>query len=157
MTRSILRILLGALLPIPLMVLIVTIICDLFYYNKDSDYIRLADSKGEHIALDFLWYLIPGVIYFGIPSLIYSGVLEWRRRNGKSYLPAGLGLGALLGLCVGYLVIPSPGQARFSDFAEGFVHFLGVTLALGVVIPALLGRIRTGNEHSEQFAAENLS
>lgn len=94
MARAIIRILLGALLPIPLMVAIFTLICDLFYFNKDGDYIRLADSQIGHIAMDYIFYLILGLMYLGIPCLIYSIILEWRRRTGGRYFPVSLALGA---------------------------------------------------------------
>ncbi len=135
------RLLIGALLPIPLTVAIFTVICDLFHFNKDDDYIRLADSTAGDIAIGFVWYVCMGAMLLGIPSLLYSAILEWRRRGNRKYFPVSLWMGLCFGLCIGYWIFPPWSQCRFSDFAEAFTHFFGTTLLLGMLIPALLQRI----------------
>lgn len=142
MIRSIFRTLVGAVLSITLITVFLTIICDVFYFNKDSDYIRLADLSFKFIAIDYFWSLFLGVYFFWVPCLIYSGILEWRRRNGKSFFLISFGLGACMGLCVGLLVIPPLAECSLSDFVEGGLHCLGVTLVVGLLVPMLLGNMR---------------
>jgi hypothetical protein len=149
MKHTILRILLGAIIPIPLAVASFFIVCDIFYFNKDSDYIRLCDSRAGHIAIDFIWYLLLATMFFGLPCLLYSAMLEWRRRNGKAYIPVSLVFGGLFGLIVGYLAIPSQNECRLSHIAEGCSHFFVVFLIIGVFMPALLQRIARRHDKSE--------
>lgn len=155
MARNILRILLGALLPIPLIVMADTIICDFFYFNKDSDYVRLADSSIKFIVFGFIWYSVLGIINFGIPCVIYSVLLEWRRRTGKRYLPVSFGLGGCYGLWIGFLFIPSLDRCGVLNYAEGFLHFIGVTLVFGLLVPSLLGCIYIRKKAGEQGVASN--
>lgn len=149
---SILRILLGASLPIPLMVMVIFIVCDLFHFNKDSDYERLADSSVEFIALGFVWYSVLGLLYFGIPCLIYSVLLEWRKRTGKRCLPVSLGLGAFFGLGIGYSFLPPLDRCGALHYAEGLVHFIGVTLMFWLLVPRMLGCIHNRKSDSDKAA-----
>lgn len=142
MTTRIFRLLLGAFLPIPMMVALFIVICDSFYFNKDEDCIRLSDmSVLDNICL-FVYYSIIVSEFFGIPCLLYSVLLEWRRSCWKTYLLVSLGFGAFFGFCVGCMTIPPFRLCKSSDFAEGSLHFFASLLVVGVVVPAVLRLFR---------------
>src|SRR6185312_4916004 len=119
MATRIARLLLGALLPLWLMVALVGVICDLFHFNKGEDYIRLSDQSAEVLIFGFIYELFVTTMFFGIPCLLYSILLEWRRNHWESRLAISVGFGTLFGLCVGCEIIPPFKQCKFSDFAEG--------------------------------------
>ena len=120
------------------MVSVLVIISDLFYFNKSRDYIRLADSTNNDIVMDIVWYCMIASIYLGIPCVIYSLVLEWRRRKRKKYFPASLVFGLCFGACVGYLFIQPLEKFSIYNVLEASVQVLGVLLVVGILVPLLL-------------------
>jgi len=155
MMHRILRLFAGWVLPIPMIVALFTIVCDVFHLNKDSQYIRLSDSSMEHIAMDYALYLFLGAMVLGIPCLFYTAILEFRRRRSESPFPFSLGIGLCVGVFVGIMVIPPLPECSLLDCTEGFVHCLAITLTMGLLIPVLLGDLSWSKLQSEQDAAGN--
>jgi len=74
------RIFLGTILPIPLMVIGMILVCDLFHYNK-PEYIRSIDNTIGGIIGYIITYSLMTITYLAIPSLLYSWLLERNRKH----------------------------------------------------------------------------
>jgi len=134
------------------MVAVFVIISDLFYFNKSHDYIRLADSTNNDIVTAIVWYSMIASIYLGLPCVIYSLVLEWRRRKRKKYFPANIVFGLCFGAWVGYLFIQPLEKCSIFNVLEACVQFLGVLLVVGILVPLLLKAIPIRQDTSAHVA-----
>jgi hypothetical protein len=123
-----------------------TVICDIFHATKHSEYIRLSESRIDHIAMDYVFSLFLGSAVLLVPLIIYGVVMEISRSNTGNLLLTGLVMGICVGAFVGFLVIPSLSQCSWLDYSEGFVHCLSITLILGLLIPFLVGDVRRSKE-----------
>ena len=133
-----------------MIVAIFTLVCDIFHSNKDSDYIRLGDSRIQHIAMDYVLYVFLATMVLGLPLIFYGVFMEMRRGKKRNLVRIGLATGICVGAFVGYLVMPPLSQCSWLDLAEGIVHCFGITLILGLLIPVFLGDISLSKTKSEQ-------
>jgi len=145
----IIRFLLGFLLPVPLFVG--------FYYfsyfykayqgfdHENNIYLpnpQSIETARQHLGTDILFFVAMGFLLMGIPSLIYSLLLE-RYRMGSRFSPISYaGWGALMGgisgliaVCLRFLLVEGVGGALVAILVSSFV---------GGVIPLLLIFVRSG-------------
>lgn len=75
----ILRTLVYAVLPLPIMLAAFFVITDLFYFNHhDPEFLRLSESyEAGYLLFDFLFYLVLGGFYLTTPLLAFSSVIEF--------------------------------------------------------------------------------
>ena len=138
MTSKTLRILLGVILPILIVGICITTVCDIFYANKDQEYTRLKDATFGWLVFSIIWSCLIAVTFFALPSLLLSWLIEYRRSNKKWYLPISLSFGLAFGLFTAYTIIPPVSECSSSDLTEGFFHVLTITLGVGLVTPFIL-------------------
>ena len=138
--NRVLRVLVGWLLPPPVIVFIDFLVGDLFYFNNQSfEYIR--PSEDPHLWLIYL--LVCGSTYLTLGHflLAFSLLLEFGRRKVWRYCVAGV-----TGITISWLTSHSYSNFTRWHILEVCSHFLGCTVA--VMLVAMLAQRLRANERS---------
>lgn len=156
--NRIIRVILGALLPVPLFVGIYFF--SYFYtsyhgfehesktYMTSSNEIEMAR---KHLKTDIAVFLAMGYFLMGIPSLAYSLLLERHRSSSNFRLWSYVGWGALMGGISG--LIAASFQFVLTDGAYDSLRMLAISCGIGGVIPMLMAFILS--DHPIQKDQEN--
>gem|GEM_PF-2188704 len=131
-------------------------ISNLFDFNKSRNYLQFADLANSNIVTYIGWVSLCTSAYLGLPCVIYSLVLERRRRKGGKYFPASLVFGLCFGVWIDYLFINLLGECSFLNVFEGCVQVLGVLLVVVILVPLLLEAIPMRQFPSEQIVDNQL-
>ena len=138
--NRVLRILVGWLLPPPIIVFMDFLVGDLFYFNNQSfEYIR--PSEDPHLWLIYL--LVCGSTYLTLGHflLAFSILLEFGRRKVWRYCVAGV-----TGITIFWLTMRSYSNLTKWNILEVCSHLLGCTAA--VMLVAMLAQRLRANEAS---------
>ena len=144
--KSITRFIFGALLPVPLFVGIYYFSYFYTSYNgfdhKTNTYIIDGDYIGierQHLRSDAIVFLVVGYFMMGIPSLVYSFLLERHRSSlnftRRTYVGWGVVMGGICGLVAVYLPFPLTGGIHDS------LLVVGISSGVGGIIPFFLAKI----------------
>ncbi len=141
--KRIIRFILGALLPVPLFVGIYFF--SYFYTSyhgfdhESKTYITSTNNieiARQHLKTDALVFLTIGYFLIGMPSLVYSFLLERHRSNSRFGLRSYVGWGALMGGISG--LIAAGFQSILTDSAYDFLQMFVIFCGIGGAIPILL-------------------
>lgn len=144
--KRVVRFILGALLPVPLFVGIYYF--SYFYtsykgFDHESQLYMTSPSEvsisRQHIKTDALVFLAMGYFLMGIPSIVYSFVLERCRVSQSFKLRSYLLLGVLMGCVAG--VIATTCNFVLTDGFFDRMYAIGISTIIGGAIPALLALI----------------
>ena len=152
----ILRTLVYAVLPLPIMLAAFFVITDLFYFNHhDSEFLRLSESyEAGYLLFDFLFYLVLGGFCLTTPLLAFSSVIEFLCKKLTTRVLAGIGFGVF----VSTLVAVTFGFAGSFDFnfaskwelVEACVNFLNpIVVLVGISLFASLFPGNTNHPSNE--------
>jgi hypothetical protein len=133
----------GALLPVPLFVGIYFF--TYFYasyhgfdhetqtYIQGQENLRMAR---RHLITDVLLFLAVGYLLMGVPSLVYSFLLERRRASSRFAIRSYIGLGVLLGGVAGFIA-----TFFMVTIVPDALLLIATSCAVGGLIPSLLALV----------------
>jgi hypothetical protein len=141
--KKIIRFIMGALLPVPLFV-------GIFYFSyfytsyhgfdhESNTYITDPQNMAitrKHLITDFVVFIAMGYFLMGLPSLVYSFLLERYRTSSRYGLWSYVGGGALLGGIAGVIAI-SLGFV-LSGGSYDSVKVVATSFLVGGIVPLLL-------------------
>ena len=144
--KRIIRFLFGALLPVPLFV-------GIYYFSyfytayhgfdhESKTYMTSANDiemTRQHLKTDVVVFLAMGYFLMGLPSLLYSFLLERHRSSSRFRLRSYVGWGVLMGGISG--LIATCLQFVLSADAYGSLLVIAISCGLGGVIPLIMALI----------------
>ncbi len=131
----ILRLLISAIMPLPILVAMEFVVTDTFHFNKDPEYLRLSEAyEAGYLHIDFLFYLLMAAFYFAVPLLIFSLVLEFAAKNTNSQYLVGLIFGVGFGTFNAWLTTAPSTFATNYHTLEALAHLVGAITVLFFVV-----------------------
>jgi hypothetical protein len=144
--KRIIRFILGALLPVPLFV---GIYYFTYFYtsyhgfdHESKTYMTSTNDieiSRQHLKLDILVFLAVGYFLMGIPSFVYSFLLERHTSSSSFRLRSYLGWGALMGGICGLIVACF--QFVLTDDAYDSLLLVAISCGVGGGIPLLMALV----------------
>lgn len=130
------RLCLGIAIPIFLLVVLHTIVIDVFFVNRhDPEYIRLLDHYTNHLYILLLFSTAETVVVLGLPLLLYSFCLEFFCDSTIARLLAGLGFGGLAAtLQIYYHLVPFTLGSKWETMETCIHILLPVAVLMGVAM-----------------------
>jgi len=116
----ILRTLVYAVLPLPIMLAAFFVITDLFHFNHhDPEFLRLSESyEAGYLLIDFLLYLAIGTFYLWLPLIAFSSVLELFCKQVATRVLTGIGFGVFISTVFMLTLKPELWRAQLRIFNQ---------------------------------------
>jgi len=136
-----LRISVAVILPIPMFVAMLLVVCDVFHVNKDAEYLRVSEAyQAGYLLLDILFYLLMASTLLGLPVVCFSLALEFLCKTAVARFITGVAFGLLIGLSLACLMTSFFTLLSGSHIAEALCHVIGA-ISVSTIVVAIVNML----------------